>query len=268
MGQIYAFEGIDGAGKTHAIKRVQQHLMSVHNRNVVVMNDWVMLPKMKELMIKSKCDNTARLMMVLLARSKSMALLKKLAKVPDLIILMDRYALSTVVYQCCDMTDNEFQCWYDDWFDVIEQFTLPNVIPVYIRPTESYFEKYRERMEKRGQVNEFDRLDPKPYIEAYDFFLRAGDTHDMPTREDLELWQQNRRQWPRIFNYFTRYVIDNSGTNDFNIRCCCLAAQIDERASGDDFSSGLVRGLADQINENDYREKLKKKIAGRSGVLL
>lgn len=267
MGQIYAFEGIDGAGKTHAIKRVRQHLMSVHNRNVVVMNDWVMMPEMKELMIKSKCDNTARLMMVLLARSKSMALLKKLAKVPDLIILMDRYVLSTIVYQCCDMTDNEFQRWYDDWFDVIEQFTLPNVIPVYIRPTETYFEERRERMERRGQVNDFDRIDPKPYIEAYDFFLRAGETK--PSAEDTELWRENRRKWPRIFNYFTRYIIDNSGTNDFNIRCCCLAAQIDECdewTSGDNFSSGMVRGLADQINENDYREKLKKKIAERSGM--
>ena len=265
MGQIYAFEGIDGAGKTHAIQRVQQLLMSVHDRNVVVLNDWVMMPEMKELMIKSKCDNTARLMMVLLARSKSMALLKKLAKVPDLIVLMDRYVLSTIVYQCCDMTDNEFQCWYDDWFDVIEQFTLPNVIPVYIRPTESYFEKYRERMEKRGQVNEFDRLDPKPYIEAYDFFLRAGDS-EKPSGDDLKEWQENRRNWPHIFNYFERHIIDNSGTNDFNIRCCCLAAQIDGRASGDDFSSGMVRGLADQINENDYRKKLRKKIAERSGL--
>lgn len=266
MGQIYAFEGIDGAGKTHAIKKVQEHLMSVHDRNVVVLNDWVLMPEMKELMIQSKCDNTARLMMVLLARSKSMALLKKLAKVPDLVILMDRYALSTVVYQCCDMTDNEFQCWYDDWFDVIEQFTLPNVIPVYIRPTESYFEERRERMEKRGQVNEFDRLDPKPYIEAYDFFLRAGETK--PSEEDTELWRENRKRWPHIFNYFERHIIDNSGTNDFNIRCCCLAAQIDERVSGDDFSSGMVRGLADRINESDHRWKLKKELAKRSGVLL
>lgn len=238
MGQIYAFEGIDGAGKTHAINKIYAQLVTHHNRNVVVMNDWVLMPKMKEFMIKSKCDNTARLMMVLLARSKSMALLKKLAKVPDLIILMDRYALSTIVYQCCDMTDNEFQCWYDDWFDVIEQFTLPDVIPVYIRPTESYFEKYRERMEKRGQLNAFDRLDPKPYIEAYDFFLRAGETK--PSEEDTELWRDNRKRWPHIFNYFERHIIDNSGTNDFNIRCCRFAEQIGEDLDGDNFRHGVL----------------------------
>lgn len=203
---IYAFEGIDGCGKSAAVHYVSELLLK-QNRRVLCLTDWDALPRIKDMMIGLE-DRTAQFMSVLLARSQILPVLKSLK---NMTVLMDRHVLSTAVYQLAEYNAGKFSGFDKRYLPLLEKFASETV-PVYIRPTEHYLREMREKfLSQREQKDRFDSFDPEKFRQAYDFVFGLENN-----LENGKAYRQYLRDsFPKTFRFFEGFVIENNGDSEF-----------------------------------------------------
>lgn len=169
---MYVFEGIDCCGKSTAINYVKEKLTE-KGLNVTVLNDFITCPELKTKLLETQ-DPKQQIQIVLEARKKTESILNESKG----IILYDRYALSTVVYQIIKFpNERSLKPIFDpELLSLVEENTLPYHL-ICIRPTQLFEDKRPKFLSKR-ENNKKDLEDQYWNRKAFWYLTTFGHKHN------------------------------------------------------------------------------------------
>ena len=167
---IIVFEGIEGSGKSHHIKKVSKYLEKKKISHIKIREPGGSLnsEKIRKLILNKKSDFNIKtdLLLYLAARSENINLIKKYYK--KKIILIDRFTDSTIAYQHFGMGVNLKIINIINKFllkDIKINFTFLNVVD-----KKNLF----LRLKKRKSLNRYDKFDMKFYNKGQKGFLKLA----------------------------------------------------------------------------------------------
>ena len=167
---IIVFEGIEGSGKSHHIKKVSKYLEKKKISHIKIREPGGSLnsEKIRKLILNKKSDFNIKtdLLLYLAARSENINLIKKYYK--KKIILIDRFTDSTIAYQHFGMGVNLKIINIINKFllkDIKINFTFLNVVD-----KKNLF----LRLKKRKSLNRYDKFDMKFYNKVQKGFLNLA----------------------------------------------------------------------------------------------
>lgn len=189
---LIAFEGIDCVGKTLALNIVYDVLKS-KGVKVAAWNDWESVDHhLKDIVINST-DSFSQLCAILIARRSAMSLLSFKSHEFD-VVLLDRYSLSTIVYQ-------DVLTFYPDMIKYINDCTLPHDL-FYIMPSPEFDRKFF--LNKRTESNAVDEsMQQGTWLKRYDYII--GNNHKLAEQTSAK----------NIFMWNHKYAVANGGTEKF-----------------------------------------------------
>ena len=165
---IIVFEGVEGTGKSHHIKKVANYLKRKKIKFIQIREPGgsINSEKIRKLILnnKSTFNKETDLLLYLSARSENIKMIKKNAG--KKIILIDRFSDSTIAYQHYGMgVDLKFIQNINNHLlkDIKIDFTFLNTV------NQSNMEK---RLSKRRKLNRYDKFDSKFYNKVQNGFLK------------------------------------------------------------------------------------------------
>lgn len=205
---MIVFEGIDCSGKTTAIQYTKKKLEQL-GKDVIVMDDWTGDKKLKyellDLLEKPNSDTVEGLKeqfdIVIKARKETLKLLSYIEEIKskNIVILYDRYCISTLVYQVLKLPETQRENLIKELKSSIIPFDLVLVAPTveFIRVKRQEFLSKRENTEQdlKDQTsntklfneiygtNEFNEI--KDFIKSFRAIYNPGDERFF---ENLDDW--------------------------------------------------------------------------------
>ena len=152
---MIVFEGIDCSGKTTAIQYTKKKLEQL-GKDVIIMDDWTGDKKLKyellDLLEKPNSDTVEGLKeqfdIVIKARKETLKLLSYIEEIKskNIVILYDRYCISTLVYQVLKLPETQRDSLIKELKSSIIPFDLVLVVPTeeFIRVKRQEFLSKRE----------------------------------------------------------------------------------------------------------------------------
>ena len=133
---MIVFEGIDCSGKTTAIQYTKKKLEQL-GKDVIIMDDWTGDKKLKfellDLLEKPNSDTVDGLKeqfdIVIKARKETLKLLSHIEEFENVVILYDRYCISTLVYQVLKLPETQRDNLIKELKSSIIPFDLVLVVP-------------------------------------------------------------------------------------------------------------------------------------------
>lgn len=190
---MVVFEGIDCSGKTTAIQYTKKKLEQL-GKDVIVMDDWTGDKKLKyellELLEKPNSDTVEGLKeqfdIVIKARKETLKLLSYIEEFENIVILYDRYCISTLVYQVLKLPESQRENLLKELKSSIIPFDLVLVAPTVEFKRQEFLSK-RENTEQdlKDQTsntklfneifgtNEFSEI--KDFIKSFRAIYNPGD---------------------------------------------------------------------------------------------
>lgn len=205
---MIVFEGIDCSGKTTAIQYTKKKLEQL-GKDVIIMDDWTGDKKLKyellDLLEKSNSDTVEGLKeqfdIVIKARKETLKLLSYIEELnskndKNIVILYDRYCISTLVYQVLKLPEVQRKCLLKELKSSIIPFDLVLVVPTIEFKRQEFLSK-RENTEQdlKDQTsntklfneiygtNEFNEI--KDFIKSFRAIYNPGDERFF---ENLDDW--------------------------------------------------------------------------------
>lgn len=154
---MIVFEGIDCSGKTTAIQYTKEKLEQL-GKDVIIMDDWTGDKKLKyellDLLEKPNADTVEGLKeqfdIVIKARKETLKLLSYIEEFKNVVILYDRYCISTLVYQILKLPETQRDSLIKELKSSIIPFDL-----VLVAPTEEFIRvKRQEFLSKRENTGQ------------------------------------------------------------------------------------------------------------------
>ena len=205
---MIVFEGIDCSGKTTAIQYTKKKLEQL-GKDVIIMDDWAGDKKLKykllDLLEKPNSDTVEGLKeqfdIVTKARKETLKLLSYIEEIKskNVVILYDRYCISTLVYQVLKLPESQRENLIKELKSSIIPFDLVLVAPTeeFIRVKRQEFLSKRENTEQdlKDQTlntklfdeiygtNEFNEI--KDFIKSFRAIYNPGDERFF---KDLDNW--------------------------------------------------------------------------------
>lgn len=190
---MIVFEGIDCSGKTTAIQYTKEKLEQL-GKDVIIMDDWTGDKKLKydllELLEKPNADTVEGLKeqfdIVIKARKETLKLLSYIEEFKNVVILYDRYCISTLVYQILKLPEDQRKSLIKELKSSIIPFDLVLVAPTIEFKRQEFLSK-RENTEQdlKDQTsntklfneiygtNEFSEI--KDFIKSFRAIYNPGD---------------------------------------------------------------------------------------------
>ena len=167
---IIVFEGIEGSGKSHHIKKVSNFLDKNKIKYIKIREPGGSLnsEKIRRLILnkKSKFNINTDLFLYLAARSENINLIKKFYK--KKIILIDRFVDSTIAYQHYGMgIDLKI-------IKIINKFLLKNIKVNFTFINVVNKKNLFQRLKKRKSLNRYDKFDMNFYNKVQKGFLKLA----------------------------------------------------------------------------------------------
>lgn len=205
---MIVFEGIDCSGKTTAIQYTKKKLEQL-GKDVIIMDDWTGDKKLKyellDLLEKPNADTVEGLKeqfdIVIKARKETLKLLSYIEELnskndKNIVILYDRYCISTLVYQILKLPEDQRKCLIKELKSSIIPFDLVLVAPT----IEFRRQEFLSKRENTGQdlkdqtsntklfneiygTNEFNEI--KDFIKSFRAIYNPGDGRFF---ENLDDW--------------------------------------------------------------------------------
>ena len=203
---MIVFEGIDCSGKTTAIQYTKKKLEQL-GKDVIIMDDWTGDKKLKyellDLLEKPNSDTVEGLKeqfdIVTKARKETLKLLSYIEEFKNVVILYDRYCISTLVYQILKLPETQRENLIKELKSSIIPFDLVLVAPTveFIRVKRQEFLSKREntKQDLKDQTlntklfdeiygtNEFNEI--KDFIKSFRAIYNPGDERFF---KDLDNW--------------------------------------------------------------------------------
>lgn len=203
---MIVFEGIDCSGKTTAIQYTKKKLEQL-GKDVIIMDDWTGDKKLKyellDLLEKPNSDTVEGLKeqfgIVIKARKETLKLLSYIEEFKNVVVLYDRYCISTLVYQILKLPESQRDSLIKELKSSIIPFDLVLVVPTieFIRVKRQEFLSKRENTEQdlKDQTsntklfneiygtNEFNEI--KDFIKSFRAIYNPGDERFF---ENLDDW--------------------------------------------------------------------------------
>ena len=205
---MIVFEGIDCSGKTTAIQYTKEKLEQL-GKDVIIMDDWTGDKKLKyellDLLEKPNSDTVEGLKeqfdIVTKARKETLKLLSYIEEIKskNIVILYDRYCISTLVYQILKLPETQRENLIKELKSSIIPFDLVLVAPTveFIRVKRQEFLSKREntKQDLKDQTlntklfdeiygtNEFNEI--KDFIKSFRAIYNPGDERFF---KDLDNW--------------------------------------------------------------------------------
>ena len=165
---LIVFEGIEGSGKSHHIKKVANFLIKKRIKFIQIREPGgnKNSEKVRKLILdnNSTFNRNTDLLLYLAARSENIETIKK--NYGKKIILIDRFIDSTIAYQHYGMgVDIKLIKTINDFLikDININFTFLNLLSL---------KNMRERLFKRKKLNRYDQFDGNFYKKVQDGFLK------------------------------------------------------------------------------------------------
>tara|TARA_B110000238_G_scaffold175395_1_gene195719 strand:- start:611 stop:1222 length:612 start_codon:yes stop_codon:yes gene_type:complete len=165
---IIVFEGIEGTGKSHHIKKVASYLRNNKKEFIQIREPGGSKnsEKIRRLILnnKSTFNKYTDLLLYLSARSENIELIKK--NIGKKIILIDRFSDSTIAYQHYGMGVNlNFIKNINDYLlkDIKVDFTFLNVVNR---------QNMKKRLMKRKNLNRYDKFNSNFYDNVQKGFIK------------------------------------------------------------------------------------------------
>ena len=165
---IIVFEGIEGTGKSHHIKKVANYLKKRNKRYIQIREPGgsVNAEKIRSLILnkKSTFNKYTDLLLYLSARSENIELIKK--NIGKKIILIDRFSDSTLAYQHYGMGINlKFLKNINDFLlkGINVNFTFLNTVSQ---------KNMKHRLLKRKNLNRYDKFNYSFYDKVQKGFIK------------------------------------------------------------------------------------------------
>ena len=203
---MIVFEGIDCSGKTTAIQYTKEKLEQL-GKDVIIMDDWTGDKKLKyellDLLEKPNADTVEGLKeqfdIVIKARKETLKLLSYIEEFKNVVILYDRYCISTLVYQILKFPEDQRENLIKELKFSIIPFDLVLVAPTveFIRVKRQEFLSKREntKQDLKDQTSntklfneifgtvEFSEI--KDFIKSFRAIYNPGDERFF---KDLDNW--------------------------------------------------------------------------------
>ena len=167
---IIVFEGIEGSGKSHHIKKVSNFLDKKKIKYLKIREPGGSLnsEKIRRLILNKKSNFNIQtdLLLYLAARSENINLIKKFYK--KKIILVDRFIDSTIAYQHYGMGVNL------KIINIINKYLLKNIKVNFTFLNIVNKKNLFQRLKKRKTLNRYDQFDMKFYNKVQKGFLKLA----------------------------------------------------------------------------------------------
>ncbi|NQW06916.1 MAG: dTMP kinase [Candidatus Pelagibacter sp.] len=170
---IIVFEGVEGTGKSHHIKKVANYLKRKKIKFIQIREPGgsINSEKIRKLILnnKSTFNKETDLLLYLSARSENIEMIKKNAG--KKIILIDRFSDSTIAYQHYGMgVDLKF-------IQNINNHLLKNIKIDFTFLNTVNQSNMKKRLSKRRKLNRYDKFDSKFYNKVQNGFLKLLKTN-------------------------------------------------------------------------------------------
>ena len=167
---IIVFEGIEGSGKSHHIKKVSNFLDKKKIKYIKIREPGGSLnsEKIRRLILNNNSDFNTKtdLLLYLAARSENINLIKKFYK--KKIILIDRFTDSTIAYQHYGMgVDLKI-------INIINKFLLKNIKVNFTFLNVVNKKNLFKRLKNRKSLNRYDQFDMNFYNKVQKGFLKLA----------------------------------------------------------------------------------------------
>ena len=165
---IIVFEGVEGTGKSHHIKKVANYLKRKKIKFIQIREPGgsINSEKIRKLILnnKSTFNKETDLLLYLSARSENIEMIKKNAG--KKIILIDRFSDSTIAYQhYCMGVDLKF-------IKDINNYLLKNIKIDFTFLNTVNYSNMKKRLSERRKLNRYDKFDSKFYNKVQNGFLK------------------------------------------------------------------------------------------------
>lgn len=190
---MIVFEGIDCSGKTTAIQYTKKKLEQL-GKDVIIMDDWTGDKKLKyellELLEKPNADTVEGLKeqfdIVIKARKETLKLLSYIEEFKNVVILYDRYCISTLVYQVLKLPETQRDSLIKELKSSIIPFDLVLVVPTtgfkrqeFLSKRENTKQDLKDQTSNSKQFNEIYGTDEyneiKDFIKSFRAIYNPGD---------------------------------------------------------------------------------------------
>lgn len=166
---MIVFEGIDCSGKTTAIQYTKEKLEQL-GKDVIIMDDWTGDKKLKyellDLLEKPNADTVEGLKeqfdIVIKARKETLKLLSYIEEFKNVVILYDRYCISTLVYQILKLPETQRDSLIKELKSSIIPFDL-----VLVAPTEEFIRVKRQEFLSKRENTKQDLKDQTSNTELF-----------------------------------------------------------------------------------------------------
>lgn len=207
---MIVFEGIDCSGKTTAIQYTKKKLEQL-GKDVIVMDDWTGDKKLKyellDLLEKPNSDTVEGLKeqfdIVIKARKETLKLLgyienlnSKTNALNNVVVLYDRYCISTLVYQVLKLPESQRENLIKELKSSIIPFDLVLVVPTvefrrqeFLSKRENTKQDLKDQTSNSKQFNEIygtsEYNEIKDFIKSFRAIYNPGDERFF---KDLDNW--------------------------------------------------------------------------------
>ena len=207
---MIVFEGIDCSGKTTAIQYTKKKLEQL-GKDVIVMDDWTGDKKLKyellDLLEKPNSDTVEGLKeqfdIVIKARKETLKILdyienlnSKTNALNNVVVLYDRYCISTLVYQVLKLPESQRENLIKELKSSIIPFDLVLVVPTiefkrqeFLSKRENTKQDLKDQTSNSKQFNEIYGTDEfneiKDFVKSFRAIYNTGDERFF---KDLDNW--------------------------------------------------------------------------------
>ena len=199
---MIVFEGIDCSGKTTAIQYTKKKLEQL-GKDVIVMDDWTGDKKLKyELLDRLEKPNSdtveglkEQFDIVIKARKETLKLLSYIEEFKNVVILYDRYCISTLVYQILKLPESQEDSLIKELKSSIIPFDLVLVAPTiefkrqeFLSKRENTKQDLKDQTSNSKQfneiygTNEFNEI--KDFIKSFRAIYNPGDERFFKNLDD------------------------------------------------------------------------------------
>ncbi len=165
---IIVFEGIEGTGKSHHIKKIAQFLKKKNKKFIQIREPGGSKnsEKIRKLILNNRAtfNKYTDLLLYLSARSENIELIKK--NIQKKIILIDRFTDSTIAYQHYGMGVNL------DFIKNINNYLLKNIKVDFTFLNTVSQKNMNIRLSKRKKLNRYDKFNNKFYDKVQKGFIK------------------------------------------------------------------------------------------------
>ena len=167
---IIVFEGIEGSGKSHHIKKISRYLDKKKISYLKLREPGGSLnsEKIRNLILNKKSNFNVKtdLLLYLAARSENINLIKKYYK--KRVILIDRFIDSTIAYQHYGMGVNK------KIITILNKFILKNIKPSFTFLNTVNMKNLKLRINKRSSKNRYDNFNIKFYQKVQKGYIKLS----------------------------------------------------------------------------------------------